>query len=77
MKEYITKRVHELYWKEDINCARTALVCLSELFEIAIEPQKDAFVFIRACEPTAIEYTVAVAEERIEEKDICRIDFGM
>ena len=45
--------------------------------EIAIEPQKDAFVFIRACEPTAIEYTVAVAEERIEEKDICRIDFGM
>ena len=39
MKEYITKRVHELYWKEDINCARTALVCLSELFEIAIEPQ--------------------------------------
>ncbi len=45
--------------------------------EIAIEPQKDAFVFIRACEPTAIEYTVAVVEERIEEKDICRIDFGM
>jgi len=39
MKEYITKRVHELYWKEDINCARTALVCLSELFEIAIERQ--------------------------------------
>ena len=39
MKEYITKRVHELYWKEDINCARTSLICLSELFEIAIEPQ--------------------------------------
>ena len=39
MKEYITKRVQELYWKENINCARTALVCLSELFEIAIEPQ--------------------------------------
>ena len=39
MKEYITKRVHELYWKENINCARTALVCLSELFEIVIEPQ--------------------------------------
>ena len=39
MKEYITKRVHELYWKEDINCARTAIVCLSELFEIVIEPQ--------------------------------------
>ncbi|XBX09550.1 C-GCAxxG-C-C family protein [Enterocloster clostridioformis] len=39
MKEYITTRVHELYWKEDINCARTSLICLSELFEIAIEPQ--------------------------------------
>ena len=39
MKEQIAKRVHELYWKENINCARTTLVCLSELFEIAIEPQ--------------------------------------
>lgn len=39
MKEYITKRVHELYWEKDINCARTTLICLSELFEIAIEPQ--------------------------------------
>lgn len=39
MKEYITKRVHELYWKDDINCARTALICLSELFKIDIEPQ--------------------------------------
>ena len=39
MKEYLTKRVHELYWKEDINCARTALICLSEVFKIAIEPQ--------------------------------------
>lgn len=39
MKEYIKKRVHELYWEEDINCARTALICLGELFEVAIEPQ--------------------------------------
>lgn len=39
MKEYITKRVYELYWEKDINCARTALICLSELFEITIEPQ--------------------------------------
>lgn len=23
MKEYIRNRVHELYWKNDINCART------------------------------------------------------
>ena len=39
MKEYIKKRVHELYWNEDINCARTTIICLSELFELAIEPQ--------------------------------------
>lgn len=39
MKEYIMKRVHELYWNDDINCARTTLICLSELFETAIEPQ--------------------------------------
>ncbi len=39
MKEYIEKRVHELYWKDDINCARTALICLSELFKVDIEPQ--------------------------------------
>lgn len=38
-KEYITKRVHELYWEEDIDCARTALICLSEIFETALEPQ--------------------------------------
>jgi len=31
--EYITKKIHELYWKDDINCARTMLICLSELLE--------------------------------------------
>lgn len=39
MKEYIINRVHELYWDEDINCARTTIICLSELFEISLEPQ--------------------------------------
>ena len=39
MKEYISKRVHELYWEKDINCARTALLCLSELFEVPLAPQ--------------------------------------
>ncbi len=39
MNEYIVKRVHELYWEEDINCARTTLICLSELFKVTIEPQ--------------------------------------
>ncbi|MDO5574802.1 MAG: hypothetical protein Q4G60_12585 [bacterium] len=24
---YIEKRVHELYWQDDINCARTMLTC--------------------------------------------------
>ena len=39
MKEYIKSRVHELYWNDDINCARTAIICLSELFETAVEMQ--------------------------------------
>ena len=39
MKEYIINRVHELYWNDDINCARTTIICLSELFETAVEPQ--------------------------------------
>lgn len=39
MKESITKRVHELYWEKDINCARTALICLGEFFDVTIEPQ--------------------------------------
>lgn len=37
--EYIKNKVHELYWKEDMNCARTTLTCLSELFQIPIEKQ--------------------------------------
>ena len=28
MQEYIKNRVHELYWNDDINCARTAIICL-------------------------------------------------
>ncbi len=39
MKEYIMNRVHELYWSNDVNCARTTILCLSELFETAVEPQ--------------------------------------
>lgn len=36
---YIEKRVHDLYWKDNINCARTILICLSELFDIFLEQQ--------------------------------------
>ena len=39
MEEHIKNRVHELYWNDDINCARMAIICLSELFETAVEPQ--------------------------------------
>lgn len=39
IKNHIRDRVHELYWNDDINCARTAILCLSELFEITVEPQ--------------------------------------
>lgn len=35
----IRERVHELYWKHDINCARTALTCLCELFQVNLEEQ--------------------------------------
>lgn len=39
MKEYIDKRVHELYWTYDVNCARACLICLGELFDTKIERQ--------------------------------------
>jgi len=39
MEDYIVNRVHELYWNNNINCARTAIICLSELFETVVEPQ--------------------------------------
>ncbi len=35
----INERVHELYWKYDINCARSTLTCLCELYNIDIEEQ--------------------------------------
>lgn len=37
--DYIKNRVHELYWKDDLNCARTMLTCLCELFDMPIEQQ--------------------------------------
>ncbi|MGL5435678.1 MAG: RQC-minor-1 family DNA-binding protein [Lachnospiraceae bacterium] len=37
--KYITNRIHDLYWKDDINCARTMLICLSELFKIPLGQQ--------------------------------------
>lgn len=39
MKESITRRVHELYWEKDINCAGTTLICLGEFFGTDIGPQ--------------------------------------
>ena len=35
----IKERVHELYWKHDINCARAMLTCLGELYGISIGKQ--------------------------------------
>lgn len=37
--DYIRDKVHELYYKYDINCARTTLICLSELFDTKIDDQ--------------------------------------
>lgn len=39
MNEIIEKRVHQLYWDLDLNCARTMLICLGERFHIDIEEQ--------------------------------------
>lgn len=44
--------------------------------EINIEPRDEAYIFIKACEPNVIEYTVASPEEMISgENEICRIVF--
>lgn len=37
--DFIQERVHELYWKEDVNCARTILICLGELFDVRLDSQ--------------------------------------
>jgi hypothetical protein len=39
MISLIKNRVHELYYGQDVNCARTTLICLSELFDTPIERQ--------------------------------------
>lgn len=35
----IEEQVHKLYWEEDINCARTTLLCLGQQFGIDVEKQ--------------------------------------
>lgn len=37
--DFIQEKVHELYWKDDINCARTMLTCLGALFDTKIDSQ--------------------------------------
>ena len=37
MNAFIEKKVHELYWDCDVNCARTMLICLGELFGVTYE----------------------------------------
>ena len=39
MSEKIKERIHNLYWGHGVNCARTTLICLSELLHIKIERQ--------------------------------------
>ena len=38
-REYIRKRVHELYWRYNKNCAITTLTILSEMFDVEINDQ--------------------------------------
>lgn len=35
----IAKRVHELYWQQDINCASTVLKILAERYQVELHPQ--------------------------------------
>ena len=35
----IIEEVHELYWNNDVNCARTILICLGKLFNIEYNAQ--------------------------------------
>lgn len=37
--DFIGRRVHELYWQQDINCARTTLICLAECFNTVLQEQ--------------------------------------
>ncbi len=32
-------KVHALYWNQNLNCARTMLLCLGDRFHVAIAPQ--------------------------------------
>lgn len=44
--------------------------------EITIAPRKDAYIFIKPCDPTVIEYTVASPDEMVSgENEVYRIDF--
>lgn len=37
--DYIEQKVHELYWGADVNCARTTMICLSELYQVPLQKQ--------------------------------------
>lgn len=39
MRELIRARVHDYYWRDDLNCATTMLKILAELFSIELQPQ--------------------------------------
>ncbi len=39
VKNLIDKRVHDYYWKDNINCAMTTLKILGEIFSIDLAPQ--------------------------------------
>lgn len=34
----IKERAHELYWNENVNCTDAMLICLSELFDVELDP---------------------------------------
>jgi len=38
-REYISERVHSLYWNDDLNCATISLLTFSEIFHIHLNSQ--------------------------------------
>lgn len=38
-KKFIDQKVHELYWKDDVNCTTASLLTLSQIFNISLCPQ--------------------------------------
>lgn len=80
----IARRVHDLYWNRDLNCARSMLYCLAEAFDLSLHPQlwraavgmHGAGGFQAQCglvEGALLFMGVYYAEQGVSDKDIARV----